>query len=227
MSAPDAMPLTVFYGGTFDPVHNGHLAVARSARDALDATIHWMPAADPPHRAAPGASALQRACMLDLAVAGETGMQVDRRELRRQTRSYTIDTLREVRGQLGAQAPVALLIGADSLLELASWKQWQALFTLAHFVVAERHGNALEARLPAQVQAITQGRWVADAAQLRTAAAGRLLRLRQPLHPESASDIRARIAGALPWRHLVPAAVADYIDRHQLYSRRPAASAPL
>lgn len=227
MSAPDPMPLTVFYGGTFDPVHNGHLAVARSARDALGATIRLMPAADPPHRAAPGASALQRACMLDLAVAGEQGLEVDRRELRRQTRSYSIDTLREVRAQLGAHVPVALLVGADSLIELASWKQWQALFTLAHFVVAERHGNELDARLPLDVRTFTQGRWVADAADLRTAPAGRLLRLWQPLHPESASDIRARIAGGRPWRHLVPAAVADYIDHHQLYSGRPATSAPL
>lgn len=221
------MPLTVFYGGTFDPVHNGHLAVARSARDSLGASIRLMPAADPPHRSAPGASALQRACMLDLAVAGEPGLAVDQREFSRGTRSYSIDTLREVREQLGAQAPVALLIGADSLLELPTWRQWQALFTMTHFVVAERAGNALDARLPAELQAFTRGRWVDDAAALRAAPSGRLLRLHQPLHPESATDIRARVASDCPWRHLVPAAVAGYIDHHQLYSGRPPSSAPL
>lgn len=227
MTTPQPLPLTVFYGGTFDPVHDGHLAIARSARDTLGATIHLMPAADPPHRPAPGASASQRACMLDLAVAGEPGLAVDRREFSRTTRSYSIDTLREVRGQLGAQAPVALLIGADSLLELPTWKQWQALFALAHFVVAERIGNALDARMPPELEAFTQGRWVDGADALRAAPAGRLLRLRQPLHPGSATDIRERIASGRPWRHLVPAAVAGYIDRHRLYSGRPASSAPL
>ena len=221
------MDLTVFYGGTFDPVHNGHLAVARSARDALGATIRLMPAADPPHRAAPGASALQRARMLDLAVAGERGLEVDRREVSRGARSYTVDTLREVREQLGPQAPVALLLGADSLLGLASWKEWQTLFTLTHFVVAERIGNNLQARLPPELQAFTKGRWVATAGELCASPAGRLLRLRQPLQPESASDIRARIASGRPWRHLVPPAVAEYIDRHHLYAGRAPSSAPL
>ena len=227
MTAVQPVALTVFYGGTFDPVHNGHLAVARSARDALDATIHLMPAADPPHRPAPGASAMQRARMLDLAVAGESGLEVDRREVIRGARSYTVDTLREVREQLGPQAPVALLLGADSLLGLASWKDWQTLFTLAHFVVAERIGNSIEARLPPELQAFTTGRWVATSGELRATPAGRLLRLRQPLHPQSASDIRARIASGQPWRHLVPPAVAEYIDRHQLYAGRATSSAPL
>ena len=219
--------LTVFYGGTFDPVHNGHLAVAKSARDALGTTIRLMPAADPPHRAAPGANALQRARMLDLAVAGEQGLEVDRREVSRGARSYTVDTLREVREQLGPQAPVALLLGADSLLGLASWKDWQTLFTLAHFVDAERIGNSIEARLPPELQAFTQGRWVATRGELCATPAGRLLRLRQPLHPESASEIRASIADSQPWRHLVPPAVAEYIDRHQLYAGRAPSSAPL
>ena len=219
--------LTVFYGGTFDPVHNGHLAVARSARDALGTSIRLMPAADPPHRTAPGASASQRARMLELAVAGERGLEVDRREVDRGARSYTVDTLREVRQQLGPQAPVALLLGADSLLGLGSWKEWQTLFALTHFVVAERIGNSIEARMPPELQAFTEGRWVATSGELRASPAGRLLRLRQPLHPESASEIRARIAGGQPWRHLVPPAVAEYIDRHQLYAGRAASSAPL
>src|SRR5690606_963784 len=83
--------LLVYYGGTFDPVHDGHLAIARAARDALDADIRMMPAADPPHRAPPGATADQRADMLDLAVADEHGLCVDRRELHRAGRSYSID----------------------------------------------------------------------------------------------------------------------------------------
>jgi len=222
-----AMSLTVFYGGTFDPVHNGHLAIARSARDVLDATIRLMPAADPPHRATPGASAAQRACMLDLALAGEPGLTVDRREFKRATRSYTIDTLRDVRAELGDEIPLALLVGADSLLDLPNWKDWQALFALAHFVVAERPQQSLEAGLPPGLPAFLVGRWATTADALRAAPAGRVLRLRQPLHPESASDVRQRIATAQPWRDLVPAAVAQYIDRHGLYRGRATSVAPL
>lgn len=222
-----ALPLTVFYGGTFDPVHHGHLAIARHARDALDATIRLMPAADPPHRDAPGASALHRARMLDLACAGEPGLKVDRRELRRGNRSYSIDTLREVRAELGAEASVALLIGADSLLGLPSWKDWQAMFELAHFVIAERAGVAIGAELPEPLETFIARRWVDSADALRATPAGRLLRLQQPLQPESATDVRRRIADGLPWRDLVPPAVAGYIERHRLYGTGVARPASL
>lgn len=221
------MTLTVFYGGTFDPVHNGHLAVARHARDQLGAPIRLMPAPDPPHRALPGASASQRARMLDLAVAGEPGLLVDRREFDRDSRSYSIHTLREVRAELGPDAPVALLIGADSLLELPTWKDWRALFTLAHFVVAERPGRSLDASLPGELAAFLEGRWADAAADLECAPGGRVLRLNQPLQPESATEIRHRIATGQPWRDLVPAPVAEYIDCHGLYRAGAAVPPPL
>lgn len=225
MSAPVA--LTVFYGGTFDPVHNGHMVVARHARDTLQTTIRLMPAPDPPHRPAPGASAAQRARMLDLAVAGEPGLLVDRREFGRQSRSYSAETLREVRAELGALAPVALLIGADSLRGLASWKQWQALFEMTHFIVAERPDGDDQAPLPPELALFIADRWVDRAEALGREPAGRLLSLGQPLRPESASDIRDRIANGRPWRHLVPASVAGYIEHHGLYAGRTASSAPL
>ena len=158
--AVPAPALTVFYGGTFDPVHCGHLGVARHARDRLDATIRLMPAADPPHRAPPGADAVHRARMLDLAVAGEPRLTVDRRELQRATPSYSIDTLHEVRRELGPKAPVALLVGADSLLGLSGWKDWQALFGVAHFIVAERPGVDIgRSVLPGPLAAFLADRW--------------------------------------------------------------------
>lgn len=205
--------LLVFYGGTFDPIHDGHLAIACAARDALAAQVRLMPAADPPHRAVPGASAEHRARMLDLAVAGEPGLVVDRRELRRDGRSYTVETLREVRAEVGPARPLALLVGADSFLGLPQWREWQALFDLAHFVVAERPGSPLVAeRIP-----FAAGRETASVDALRQAPAGRVYRLRQPLQAESASQVRARIAAGEPWADLVPAPVAAYIERHGLY----------
>lgn len=205
--------LLVFYGGTFDPIHDGHLAIACAARDALAAQVRLMPAADPPHRAVPGASAAHRARMLELAVAGEPGLVVDRRELLREGRSYTVETLREVRAEVGPARPLALLVGADSFLGLPQWREWQALFDLAHFIVAERPGSPLEPeRIP-----FAAGRETASVDALRQAPAGRVYRLRQPLQAESASQVRARIAAGEPWADLVPPPVAAYIERHGLY----------
>src|SRR5690606_18972130 len=121
----------VLYGGTFDPVHEGHLAVARFARDALAATVHFMPAADPPHRPAPGANAAQRVEMLRLALADEPGLGLDLRELACREPSWTVETLRRLRDEIGQDAPVALLVGADSFLDLPRWREWRELFDLA------------------------------------------------------------------------------------------------
>lgn len=217
--------LLLFYGGTFDPVHNGHLAIARAARDALGCTVRLMPAADPPLRAAPGATASDRARMLALAVAGEPGLCVDRRELERSGPSYTVDTLRELRAGLAGQPPVALLMGADSFLSLPAWKDWQDLFGLAHLVVAERPGQLLD-RLVPELDAAAVGRWTTTPDALATAPAGLLLRLRQPLHEGSATSVRERIASDAGWQTLVPAAVAGYIQRHGLYRREGTPAGP-
>ena len=121
-------PLRVFYGGSFDPVHNGHLAIARAARDALHAEVALLPARDPPHKAATHADAEQRAQLLELAIEGEPGLHVDRRELQRAGPSYTVDTLAGLRAELGGAAPLAWLIGADSLLQLHTWHRWREVF---------------------------------------------------------------------------------------------------
>lgn len=214
MGGPRA--LRVLYGGTFDPVHLGHVAVACAARDALDATVALMPAADPPHRAPPGAGASDRAAMLALAIEGEPGLEVDLRELQRDGRSWTVDTLRALRAGIGEEAPVALLVGADSFSALPTWKSWEALFGLAHFVVAGRAGLPEDA-LPASLAAAIRGRIAASPDELRSTPAGRVLHLRQPLFPHSASEVRARIAAGLPWEDLVPPPVAAYIRRRGLY----------
>jgi nicotinate-nucleotide adenylyltransferase len=208
------MSLLVFYGGTFDPIHDGHLAIARAARDALAARVRLMPVADPPHRAPPGASAEHRARMLDLAVAGEPDLVVDRRELRREGPSYTVETLREIRAEVGPDQPLALLVGADSFLDLPKWREWQALFGLAHFVVAERPGSPLDGE---HVEAIAANRETAEVEVLRNTPAGHIYRLNQPLHAESASQVRQLIADGQRWQPFVPAPVAAYIERHGLY----------
>lgn len=225
------MSLRVFYGGTFDPVHNGHLAIARAARDTLRAPVFLLPAADPPHKGRTYARADQRARMLDLAVAGERGLTVDRRELRRDGPSYTVDTLRELRAELGPQVPIAWLVGADSLLELPTWRRWRELFEHAHILAVQRPGSPVDADALAcvapEVHQEVAHRWRSPAG-LAAAPAGGLALLPLPeLRPESSTELRRRIAAGEPWRDRVPPAVAAYIDRHRLYSTIAPTSAPL
>lgn len=209
--------LQVFYGGTFDPIHDGHLAIACAARDACDTDIRLLPAADPPHRPPPGAQAGDRAAMVALAIQGISRLTLDLRELERSGPSWTVDTLHALRAASGAQVPIAWLVGADSFLGLTSWKRWRELLELSHFIVAERPGSPLESGLPSELNEAVAGRWVENAAALRTAPGGRILRLHQPLQGHSATDLRQRIAADGSWRDLVPPAVADYIAQHRLY----------
>jgi len=210
--------LRLWYGGTFDPVHCGHLAIARAAADAFGVPVTLAPAADPPHRAVPGASAHHRARMLDVAAAGDRRLRVDRRELERSGPSWTIDTLRELRVLHGGDAPLALLLGADSFRSLPQWHQWREILSLAHLVVASRGDEPVDRGLPPELAAATEGRWCDSPAALVAAAGGRILPLRQPLHPQSASAVRAAIAAGDPgWQGMVPPAVAGYILRHGLY----------
>lgn len=221
MALPDPAPASlpvIWYGGTFDPVHEGHLAIARAAAATFGVPVTLAPAADPPHRAAPGASAMQRAHMLDLAVAGDRRLRVDRRELHRPGPSWTVDTLRELRGERGPVAPLALLLGADSFRSLPQWRQWRQLPQLAHFIVAARHpDDALDA-LAAELAEAVEGRWTDDPRDLARAPAGRCFALQQPLRGESATAVRRGLArGDQAWRDQVPAAVAAYIQAQGLY----------
>lgn len=215
-------PMRIQYGGSFDPVHNGHLAVAHAARDALDVDIWLMPAADPPHKPPTHASAGQRVHMLELALQGEAGLHVDTRELQRPGPSWSIDTVRELRAEFGPHMPLALLVGADSLLGLHTWKQWRELLRLTHFIIAERPGQPMDGPFAPELAGAVAGRWREHADALRASPGGCLMRLRLPLRPESSSALRQRIAGnAQDWASWMPAPVASYIHEHGLYHATP------
>lgn len=213
--------LRVLYGGTFDPVHEGHLAIARAVASAFDHPVSLVPSADPPHRLAPGASAEQRATMLDLAVAGDPRLTVDRHELHRNGPSFTVDTLEEVRRELGPSAAIVWVLGIDSLGQLDTWHDWRRIFSLAHVLGVERPQaevtrSWLQQRAP-EVYAEVEPRW-RQLGELAALPSGYYAPLPiRPLRTESATDIRRRIAAGQPWADGVPAAVAQYIRDAGLY----------
>lgn len=206
-------------GGTFDPVHVGHLRAALEIRDALGlGQVRLVPARVPPHRPQPQASAEQRLALLRLAVRGAPGLTVDERELRRDGPSYTVDTLTGLRAELGRR-PLCLLVGDDAFRGLPDWHRWEALFELAHLVVVQRPLPAGQApALPAPLQQALHGRRAEDPQALSRAPAG--LVWQQPVPPLdiSATRIRSLLKAGASARFLVPDACLRYIRHHHLYT---------
>jgi nicotinate-nucleotide adenylyltransferase len=132
-------PVGVF-GGTFDPIHYGHLRSAFEMLQALDFDeVRFIPCGDPPHRGVTFASAEKRMRLVELAVAGQEGFTADDRELRRDGPSWTVDTLIELREEI-PQRSLGLIVGMDAFLGLPSWHRWEEILSLAHIVVAHRPG---------------------------------------------------------------------------------------
>jgi nicotinate-nucleotide adenylyltransferase len=204
-------------GGTFDPIHYGHLRPAQEVLRALDlAEVRIIPAANPPHRREPVATAAQRLRMAELAVAEFPGMRVDDREIRRGGPSYTVLTLESLRRETGAQ-PLCLLLGQDAFAGIETWHQWRRLPELAHIVVMTRPGwtQAADA-LPAWVRT----RLARDASELARSASGKIHF--QPVTPQdiSATRIRAAVARGESVDGLMPPAALDYLRAHHLYLDR-------
>jgi len=142
-------------GGTFDPIHFGHLRLAQELADALGlARVRFIPTGIPPHRDSPEVSGAHRLQMVRIAIAGNLLFEADDREIRREGVNYTYDTLTELRDELG-ERPLCLLMGADAFAALTTWHRWQELFDLAHVVIAHRPGfrlQELQAALPAPLR---------------------------------------------------------------------------
>ncbi len=198
-------PLAIF-GGTFDPVHLGHLSVAWEAAELLDAEVRLMPASVPPHRPAPIANARQRVAMLRAALQKQSRLSLDTRELERGGPSYTIDTLAELRAEQGDR-PLVLLIGADAYAGLPAWHRWRELFEVAHIGVLSRPG--VEALPSAGLRAETAARRVEDAAALRLSPAGKVIELAVTPLEISATRIRELLAAGRDPRYLLPCGLFD------------------
>lgn len=194
-------------GGSFDPIHEAHLALARCARAELDLDAVWLlPAGRPWQREPLGATSAQRWTMLELAIAGEAGLQGCDVELRRAGPTYTVDTLRELTAA-HPDADFTFILGADQLARLPSWHAWRTVVTLADLAVAQRPDCAAGPS-PEVAQALADG-------------GHRLHRLAMPEIDVSATAVRERAAAGSALTGLVPEAVARYIESQHIYSPEP------
>lgn len=198
-------PLAIL-GGTFDPIHVAHLAVAWEASELLDAEVRLMPAAVPPHRPPPIADATTRVAMLRAALSGQDRLGLDTRELARGGPSYTIDTLAELRAEEGAR-PIVLLMGADAFAGLPSWHRWRELFDVAHIGVLSRP-HARRA-WPAELAGELATRHAAGPDSLHDRPAGKVIELDVTPLDISATRIRELLAAGRQPRYLLPDALFD------------------
>ncbi len=210
----------ILLGGSFDPVHTGHLATAEAVRTALHAPrAVLLPAARSPLKTA-GTADSHRLAMLRCAIQDYPALSIDERELRRPPPSYTVDSLREIRRELGERTPLIWILGADALAGLAQWKAWQSLLQFAHLVIVERPDlpNCISEEVAAWLAIQTH----ADQPdQLQCHARGFWLRMALPPQPFSSTSIRQQLtqrSTQSPKPEGLPASVWQYILDHQLYA---------
>ncbi len=208
-------------GGTFDPVHFGHLRLAQEVAEKLKLDhVRFVPSGTPPHRAAPRVSAAHRLAMVRLAIGDNPLFTVDEREIKRDGPGYTVDTLAELRREAGATRPICLLVGADAFLDLATWSRWHELFKLAHVVAAHRPGypvNIWQERMPQPLAREYASRTMQQPLAVHLAPAGGVVVIAIAALDISATLIRDCVRSGASPRYLLPDSVLDYIQTQRLY----------
>lgn len=203
------------YGGTFDPVHFGHLRTAVEIKEALALDeLRLLPARQPPHRANPGATPQQRLTMLELAIAGGDELCIDTRELEREGPSFMVDTLISIRREIG-QRPLCLILGIDAFQGLPTWHRWEELVDLAHLVVMQR--PVFRPEIVGELLTLVEARRTADPAALRSRPAGCIYFQEIIQLDISATRIRYLVRNGENPRYLLPDAVLEFIRRQGLY----------
>lgn len=214
-------PLGIF-GGTFDPIHFGHLRLAEELAESLAlGSVRFIPTGCPPHRKAPQTEAMHRLAMVRLATHDNPLFEVDTREIDQAGFAYTVDTLLTIRQEIGPLRPLCLLLGADAFLGLTQWHRWERLFELAHIAVAHRPGfpqKAWQKSMPIALRNALHTR-MASADAIALAPMGRIVTQSITALDISATHIRDTLQTGRSPRYLQPASVLDYIHTHQLYRK--------
>ncbi len=217
----DKFPLVGIYGGTFDPIHYGHLRIAEELLDIVNfSQFFFMPAGEPRLRNIPFASKCHRKTMAHLAVQDNTKFSIDEREVSRSGATSTVVSLREYRQEFGEKTALCFIMGVDAFLKLQMWYCWQELFKLCHFVIVGRPGNVQvmnNEALPSVLRNECMSRWVTNANELEHESEGLVFAANTSLLEISSTQIRSLIASNRSVRYLLPGAVYDYIRINHLY----------
>ena len=209
-------PIGIF-GGTFDPIHYGHLRTALELKERLSLNeVRFIPCADPPHRQSEPVAGASRLEMVRAAVADEPGFVVDEREFDREGPSYTVDTLRSIREEI-ADIPLCLLMGMDAFLSLTEWYCWKELFSLAHIVVAHRPGWRVSA--DGALGELLRDRNTNEISELHGSVCGRIYVTPVTQLEISATELREGLNAGLDPRYLVPDSVRQMLLEAELYAK--------
>ena len=217
-------PVIGLLGGTFNPIHFGHLRMAQELADALSfSEVRFIPAANPPHKPAPKVTAEHRAAMVRLAIADNPVFTFDDRELHRTGASYTLDTLHSLRDELGDQASLVLLMGSDAFTKFNTWHRWAEIIQLCHIALVQRpvvtnpNEGAAKSSLPEILETFLHNHYTDNSDDLHTSPAGFVTMQRVTALDISSTEIRCMFQQQRSARYLMPDNVIDYIQTHQLY----------
>ena len=207
-------------GGTFDPIHFGHLRMAQELAESLHlSAVRFIPAAQPPHKSAPEVSAAHRAAMVRLGIAGNSLFSCDDRELYREGASYTIDTLLSLRDELGADISLVLLIGSDAFTKFDTWHRWQEIIQLCHIALVQRPMVGKQEPLSEALRNFLQSHYTENAEDLHSMPAGFVTMQTVTALDISSTAIRSNLQEQHSARYLLPDSILEYICTYQLYTK--------
>ncbi len=208
-------------GGTFNPIHFGHLRMAQELADVYSFDeVRFIPSANPPHRSAPDVSAEHRARMVQLAISDNTLFKLDTRELGRPGASYTVDTLISLQDEFGNNVAFCLMMGSDAFVKLDTWHQWQKLLDYCHIILVQRPNITPEQpKLSAELTALLHDHYTENVDDLSEKSAGYIHMQQITALDISATKIRQMLAIGSDARYLLPDSVLTYIKQHRLYEQ--------
>jgi nicotinate-nucleotide adenylyltransferase len=206
-------------GGTFNPIHFGHLRMAQELADVLQLNeLRFIPSANPPHKSPPEVNSTYRAEMVKIAIADNQHFKFDGRELQRKGASYTIDTLISLRGELGENSVLTLLLGSDAFVFLNTWHRWDELLNYCHIVLVQRPSlNQTHPKLPEALETLLHNHYTENIGDLALKNTGLIHMQKITALDISSTKIRNILKSQKSPRYLMPEIVIDYIKQHQLY----------